>query len=257
MHKIGIISIIILIIIIIIIIFIIFLYRKKNQINNTILLQDNNDINVSKIPLSIILTEMKTGDLILFSGKGLFSNQIRSITDSLYSHVGMVISAPYFTNLDYFDNKPLLLHSALEGHKDIFGNDRFGVQISDLKEYIQNYDGRVYWRRLIGETEKGKEIINNINYKLNVIYKVVKDKAYSTDVRDFGKAAFKLNPFEENMNVDEFYCSSLMAYIYFLLGIIEFDPRWGITYYSPKDFGEMLIPGLTDDVSFGQVIRIK
>ena len=43
------------------------------------------------------------------------------------------------------------------------------LYLSNLKEYIQNYDGRVYWRRLIGETENGKEIINNINE--NYIFK--------------------------------------------------------------------------------------
>lgn len=45
-------------------------------------------------PYSLIRTQLKTGDLVLFSGKGAFSDIIKYGTLSKWSHIGMVLKIP-------------------------------------------------------------------------------------------------------------------------------------------------------------------
>ena len=88
--------------------------------------------------------EMKTGDVIAFSGKGRISNLIKLVTQSPYSHVGMVIR----TNMEEGLGESVLLveSTTLNTVADAFSGKRVkGVQMHWLSQRLRNYPGEAYW----------------------------------------------------------------------------------------------------------------
>jgi len=91
-----------------------------------------------------IRSQIKTGDIIGFSGKGLFSNVIKAGTLSKISHVGLVLG----NSFDGIRDSVLIIESTtLSKRKDLLaGDSRRGVQIHMLSEYVNGgYNGDIYW----------------------------------------------------------------------------------------------------------------
>jgi hypothetical protein len=74
----------------------------------------------------LIRSEIKTGDILLCSGNGLFSQLIQDFTNSEWSHIGMLIKFPI---LDI-----LMVAESMEG---------VGVRIYPLSKYLEKYDGKL------------------------------------------------------------------------------------------------------------------
>lgn len=87
---------------------------------------------------------MKTGDAIAFSGKAGFSNLIKWVTKSLYSHVGLVLTARLGGG---FGPSVLIVESTTETDlTDVYNRQVIkGVQLHWLSKRIQMYDGEVFW----------------------------------------------------------------------------------------------------------------
>ncbi len=87
--------------------------------------------------------QMKTGDVIAFSGKGRLSNLIKRKTDSPYSHVALVVA----TDLKGFGNSVLITESTtlttLPDAKT--GEVIKGVQMQWLSQRLDAYDGQAWW----------------------------------------------------------------------------------------------------------------
>ena len=93
------------------------------------------------------IDELETGDIILFSGNYFLSYIIEYFTNSIYSHVGVVLKNP---NLGDAKFKGIyLLESGFENTPDP-ENHRIkkGVQIINLEDKIKNFKGRIYVRKL-------------------------------------------------------------------------------------------------------------
>lgn len=92
-------------------------------------------------------SQMKTGDLIAFSGNAGFSNVIKWATKSHYSHVGIVLKADLGTG---FGDSILVVESTLETQFLDANNKQAikGVQMHWLSKRIESYDGSVYWLEL-------------------------------------------------------------------------------------------------------------
>ena len=103
---------------------------------------------------SKIRGEMKTGDLISFSGKSRISNLIKWRTRSDISHVGIV----YGTELGKTPRVFLMESTGLNNLPDYkTGEFVKGVQLQQLSKRIATYDGQVYWHKLmdhINDTEQ-------------------------------------------------------------------------------------------------------
>ena len=180
-----------------------------------------------------ILNNLETGDLILFQGKhSIVSSIIELYTNSRWTHVGIVLKNPTF--IDEKLKGLYLLESGEEDLKDSEDNVyKYGVQIVDLKEKIDTYDGIVVTRKL-------KCNKTDFDMKLKIIHNTIHNKPYDLNVFDFimtklgitkcdqGSFKYKLlnwigyNP----RKLDKMYCSSLVAYVYTELGLLDKDTRW-------------------------------
>ena len=86
---------------------------------------------------------LKTGDIVLFSGKGGISDWIKLFTGGLWSHIGMVLQLPQGDMVLIWESTTLNNIADFET-----GTARKGVQLVPLSERIQSYDGGVAIRRL-------------------------------------------------------------------------------------------------------------
>ncbi|MCP5143142.1 MAG: hypothetical protein H6926_07820 [Chromatiales bacterium] len=97
-----------------------------------------------------LLPTLHTGDLVLFSGRGMVGRAIRFLTGSHWSHVGMVVRDP--------EDGRLLVWEAttFSNVADVdTGRIHRGVALVPLDEKIRRYPGDVAVRRLRGEFSVG------------------------------------------------------------------------------------------------------
>ena len=184
------------------------------------------------------MNDLKTGDLILFTGHThgwlkYFSSMIEYSTHSNYSHIGMIIKDPSFISPSL--KGTYVWESGWEGEKDPQdGKIKLGVQITPLKEILENFS-------------ESKIIIRKVNCPpltftnkiLNEIHNTVYDKPYDIIPKDWVEALFRKDG--EPQKTDRFWCSALVGYIYTKCGILKEDTDWSIL--RPSDFsldGEML-----------------
>jgi len=184
------------------------------------------------------MNDLKTGDLILFTGHThgwlkYFSSLIEYSTHSNYSHIGMIIKDPSFISPSL--KGTYVWESGWEGEKDPQdGKIKLGVQITPLKEILENFS-------------ESKIIIRKVNCPpltftdeiLNEIHNTVYDKPYDIIPKDWVEALFRKDG--EPQKTDRFWCSALVGYIYTKCGILKEDTDWSIL--RPSDFsldGEML-----------------
>src|SRR5688500_18814624 len=88
-------------------------------------------------------SSIRTGDCILFSGKGRESNLIKRVTISKFSHVGMAL---WLTPVSTDEPRLFLIESTtLNTVPDISGSYRRGVQMIPLAQRLEGYEGEAWW----------------------------------------------------------------------------------------------------------------
>lgn len=198
-------------------------------------------------PYSQIKDDLKTGDLILFSGKYSISNLVEKLEHSMWSHVAMVVRIP---SIEY----PLLWEStALTNLPDqLFNDNKTGPKIVNLEERLKTYGSDltpyvppVYAVRHL-EVERTDEMINSL-YELftslhglpnpgewKMIFEVCEGKLFNIPSK-----------------LDNYTCSELVAESYIKMNLL--DTEKVINAYMPKDFStdgslELLKGELLDEV---------
>jgi len=132
--------------------------------------------------------QIKTGDLIAFEGKGLFSWIIRKWQHYPVSHVGVVL------NIDDMGRIMVMESTSLDGQK--------GVQMNRLSKRVNGYKGVVKWRPLDNKSR--------VNMDIDAFQKYLWEqdgKAY--DLKQAIKAA--LWSYTTRENASEMFCSELVA----------------------------------------------
>jgi hypothetical protein len=177
--------------------------------------------------------ELKTGDLLLcddleYSSWGLLSWVIKFMTKSDFSHVGMIVVDPEFTDISL---KGTFVWTS--GISDVPDPEdkikKFGVQFIPYDHFIKTYGGKIYVRRIEFEnTEKYHKIFNY--EKLKEIHKVVYDKPYDVVVTDWIEAYCKKDP--NPQKTSRFFCSAFIGYIYTKLNLFDEGLDWSILYPS-------------------------
>jgi len=156
--------------------------------------------------------DMRTGDLLLFSGKGPISWLIKRATRSRFSHVGMV----YVMCGSVF---------CWESTK-MTGQD--GVQISLLSRRLIEYNGGVFWRAL--NAPHYPEVYN----ALAELREEVKGRCYERSILELLGAAL---PWRNKPDLSSLFCSELVAEAYRRMGLLGgFKPA---NEYTPGDFATL------------------
>jgi hypothetical protein len=178
---------------------------------------------------------LKTGDLLLcddlqYGSWGLFSWVIKFITKSDFSHVGMIVKDPEFTETPL--KGTFVWTSGISNVPDPEDKQtKFGVQFIPFDHFIQTYGGKIFLRRIHFQDPEEYNTIFNTN-NLKQIHQVVYDKPYDVIITDWIEAFCKKDP--KPQKTSRFFCSALIGYIYTKLTLLEQNTDWSIL--SPSFF---------------------
>lgn len=183
---------------------------------------------MTEIQYESIRPSLKTGDIVLFSGKSKVSFMIKLATNSIWSHVGMALRLPQSEAVFLWES------TTLSNLKDITtGKAKRGVQLVLLSERLRAYDGKVAIRPLLkGVDEPGY-------YDLMEFREEVRGRDYERDKMELVKSAYD-GPFGANEeDLSSLFCSELVAEAYQRLGLLQVPPK-GLpsNEYTPRDFAK-------------------
>lgn len=176
---------------------------------------------------------LKTGDLLLcddlqYGSWGLFSWLIKFVTKSDFSHVGMIVKDPEFTETPL--KGTFVWTSGISNVPDPEDKQtKFGVQFIPFDHFIQTYGGKIFLRRIHFQDPEEYNTIFNTN-NLKQIHQVVYDKPYDVIITDWIEAFCKKDP--KPQKTSRFFCSALIGYIYTKLTLLDQNTDWSILYPS-------------------------
>lgn len=177
-----------------------------------------------------LVKSAQTGDLLLFEGEAWYSRLIEFFGYSRYSHIGMILRDPTYLNKDL--NGLYLLQSSIVPAPDSAegGDTHFGVQIVPLDQAVTKYKqscGTMYYRSL--DCVRDQQFTD----RLKNAYKTIQGKPYDLNPCDWIKAEFGIHC-GNLQRTDEFWCSSLVAFMYVRLGFLYPSIPWSII--APRRF---------------------
>jgi hypothetical protein len=205
----------------------------------------------NKIYIKELLKTCETGDIILFQGNSIISEIIKISTNSVWTHIGIIIKNPTFIKNC---KKGIYLYVADGAYEiDKPSNKKLiGVQLVNLIDKLNNYDGTFYYRKL--ETQKNKKKMMNI---FNIVYNTEFHKFYDWLPKDWIATFLAMHNLEKISDIisnprhlDKMFCSSLVAYTYTQWKLLNKNTEWSFT--TPEFFAE--ITTLNND-SFLQPIK--
>ena len=170
--------------------------------------------------------KLKTGDVVLFSGKGGISAGIKWATLSRWSHVGMIVVLPEYDFVTVWESTTLSSIVDLDTklpHK--------GVQLVPFSSRIEGYGGEVAVRQLDGVTFDNGDIKN-----LMLLRRKLAGKKYEQDKIELIKAAYDGPLGRNSEDLTSLFCSELVAEAYQRLGLLSEDKP--SNEYTPADFSD-------------------
>lgn len=198
---------------------------KRNALTFSWQAAVNDPVAMPTQPYPLLREQLKTGDLILFSGRTLAGRLVRGFTGSCWSHVGLVVRLPEMPRT------PLLWEAtrASKAH-DIF-HDRpcDGVQMVSLDDRVASYQGLVAVRRLQGVTTDAEA-----RQRLEGLIDAWRAKPYRNFVRQHISAWMHG---EEGLAFQSGgFCSELVAEVYRQWRLLPADLP--ARHYVPRDFSQ-------------------
>lgn len=175
---------------------------------------------------------LKTGDLIAFSGNHKFSKVIKWYTNSIYSHVGMVIR----TNMgNGFGDSVLIIESTTDtSFRDFLNRETIrGVQLNWLSKRASSYDGEVYWCPLINDLDTSSK------NKMESWLRETHDKKTPYDDIQIWGAGIDIFDiiFENKPDDNSLFCSELVAKALIIAGLL--DSNVNPSELTPKDIVDL------------------
>jgi hypothetical protein len=172
-----------------------------------------------------VRSDLKTGDLVLFSGASFFSSVIKWAIGGKWSHVGIVVRSPKFPE------RVLLWESTtLADLADIeTGKKQHGVQLVPLSERLKGYNGEFKLRPL------DKPITPEMDAALTQLRANLSGRPYEESKLELVRSAFK-GWFGRwrGERLNSLFCSELVAEAYQAMGLLPQQPP--SNDYTPRDF---------------------
>ena len=169
--------------------------------------------------------KIKTGDIVLFSGKGGISTGIKWATSSKWSHVGMIYCIPEH-------NLVLLWESTTLSNIEDIDEKRAkkGVQLVPFSERLLKYNGEFAVRML------SKDLDSTQLQKLVEFRTEVRGRDYEKSEIELVKSAYD-GPFGKNQeDLSSLFCSELVAEAYQRMGLLPEAKVKPSNEYTPSDF---------------------
>ena len=177
--------------------------------------------------------KFNTGDLLFFHGnkKSLIDDLIMDVSDSPYSHVGMIIVDPKW---DETLKGPYLLQSTSGyTYSEEDREEEKGVTLASIPENFEGVDIRRYEGTMNTET-------------LEKVHDEVHHLPYDTAWWDWIKAGLSHLGFsrwvQNERHDNNFWCSALVAFVYVKMGILPEKTNW--SNLAPGDLAQMTIDDL-------------
>ncbi|WP_078381861.1 hypothetical protein [Sutcliffiella halmapala] len=198
---------------------------------------------------SSLLSQFKTGDLILFSGKYPISKLVETLENSMWSHVGMVVRPDPTGEVYFFESTSLTnledihFHDNKTGPKVVKLIDRLKTYGHDLEPYtppqyalrsLSLLEGSIDEEKLYEYMKKVHGVPNPSQWKM--IEEVIEGRVFSITSKS-----------------NDYTCSKLIGETYQMLGL--FEPKMPLNGYMPKDFSSTGNLQLKD-VTLGEEILI-
>ena len=177
-----------------------------------------------------IRSQLKTGDILLFSGKGGISEGIKFFTLSKWSHVGMVYRLD-----DSRDAKSSIFcweSTSLSNLRDAdTGKLTKGVQRVELSERLERCFASGYE---ISVRPLAKGLSDDMVRALNDFRHEVSGRPYEKDKIELLKAAYDGIFGDNREDLSSLFCSELVAEAYQRMGLLT--EKVPANEYTPKDF---------------------
>lgn len=173
-----------------------------------------------------IRKDLKTGDVVLFSGKGGISEWIKWFTGSKWSHVGMVF------RLDQYDSVLLWESTTLSNLTDVeTGKAHRGVQLVGLRERLATYSGEKIAIRALNNPLKSSML-----KKLGSFRSEMSGRPYEENKLELLKSASDIM-FENKEDLSSLFCSELVAEAYQQIGLLSNKKKdKPSNEFTPEDF---------------------
>jgi hypothetical protein len=185
---------------------------------------------MEKKPFSELEPEMRTGDLVLFSGRYEESELIEKLEHSPWSHVGMIVRLPDDEPVWFWESTTLtnladeLFHDHKEGPKLVNLYERIKQYGRDLKPYVP---ARFAYRKL--DMIRTGGMIDQLNRMFVEDHGLPNPSEWKMIVE---VAEGRL--FDIQSRLDSYFCSELVAESYLKMGLLSTDRA--VNAYMPKDF---------------------
>lgn len=176
------------------------------------------------VTYSEIRPKLKTGDVVLFSGKGGISEWIKWFTGSQWSHVGLVLELEDFNSVLLWESTTLSNLADVET-----GKAHRGVQLVGLRERIKSYNGdQIAIRRL------SKRLDGDMLKILGQFRSTVSGRPYEQSKIELIRSASTMFPNDEE-DLSSLFCSELIAEAFQEMGLLDKTAK-NSNNFTPEDF---------------------
>jgi hypothetical protein len=194
----------------------------------------------NKITYEEFTKDLKTGDLILYDTRFWYSRLIEYFSNSIYSHVALVIKNPTWLSPNLLEEF-YLIESGGEVFDDaITGKKKFGVQTISLRivyeQYLTGNYGKLYIRNISTDLQ-----LKMIEDRIKTAYDKVNNDIYDLNPIDWLRAYYDMNKSideivinKDTEKVNTFTCSAFIAYIFVEIDFLDKNIPWSIL--APCDF---------------------
>lgn len=177
--------------------------------------------------------DLRTGDIVLFSGKGFLSWLIKQATRSQWSHVGLVLVLPEFDFVTLWES------TTLSNIPDLFTRKpTHGVQLVPLRQRLATYTGGISIRHLFRPLNEAEtELALGVRRKLQ-------GRPYERKTWQLIRAALDWRWSASGRDLSSVFCSEAVAE--FLQAAGRIPAAIASSEWTPADLA--IVAGWTDPV---------
>tara|TARA_R110000744_G_scaffold285481_1_gene396846 strand:- start:29 stop:598 length:570 start_codon:yes stop_codon:yes gene_type:complete len=157
------------------------------------------------------VANLKTGDIILFSGKCFVSRVIKFVTNSPWSHIGMIVNNP--------EHDTPMLYESSHDH---------GVRLTPFNEYRRAFVGDMALRRL------KHDLSDKEHYRLRIFKNQVRGTPFEANAVQMLASVPAWWFLSSREDLSSMFCSELVAQCYKEIGLLGQDRA--SNKYTPAAF---------------------